>query len=150
MRVYVAGPMSGYPEDNAPVFLKAAEFLRSLGHDVVTPVELNNEIFRAEFGRDYVPSVDKIGYGDVMLCDFYARDMQEVCTRDGVAVLPGWQQSAGARGEVYVAELLRKVILDATTGERIATKIMQHMRSFGAYQHGRDAAGNFVGTAESR
>ena len=143
MRVYCAGPMSGKPQQNAPAFAAAAELLRSQGHDVVTPVELNAEIWWNHYGRDFDPASDVVGYGDPIANEFFARDLHEVCTRDAVGVLPGWQQSNGARLEVLLAELLRKVILDATTGERISTTIMQHMSAYGAFQAGFTASGVF-------
>jgi hypothetical protein len=119
MRVYVAGPMTGYPQENAPAFAEAAARLRALGHDVVTPVELNAMVWRRHHDSDYDPAVHKIGYGDPLLNEMFAEDLKEVCTRDAIALLPGWQNSRGAAREVFVAEALGKDCLDAMTGARM-------------------------------
>jgi hypothetical protein len=39
MIIYIAGPMSGYLDNNYPAFNEAAEHLRGLGHTVLNPAE---------------------------------------------------------------------------------------------------------------
>lgn len=131
MRLYVAGPMTGYEKENAPAFQAAAEFLRKQGHDVVTPIELNAAVWaRHHPGETYDPSVHKIGYGDPILNEMYAEDLKEVCTRDGIALLPGFSKSRGGKGELHVAQVLGKKLLDATTGQPIVVyaewKVIAH------------------------
>lgn len=43
-RIYIAGPMRGYPEHNVPAFNRAADRFRALGWDVVNPVDLSAEV----------------------------------------------------------------------------------------------------------
>ncbi|MGY6129125.1 DUF4406 domain-containing protein (plasmid) [Paraburkholderia strydomiana] len=79
MKLYLAGPMSGYAELNFPAFHAEAARLRSLGFHIVNPAELNE-------GSN----------GDWLECmrvDIVAI-MTEKC--DGIALLPGWEQSRGA------------------------------------------------------
>ncbi|MEX3961046.1 DUF4406 domain-containing protein [Paraburkholderia sp. EG286B] len=79
MKLYIAGPMTGYAELNFPAFHAEAARLRALGFEVVNPAELNT-------GSD----------GDWLTCmrvDIAAM-MTEKC--DGVALLPGWENSRGA------------------------------------------------------
>lgn len=110
--------MTGYPLENAPAFAAAAAFLRKLGHDVVTPLELNAKVWaRHHDGEVYDPSVHKVGYGDPILDEMYADDMHEVCTRDAIALLPGFEKSRGGGGELHVAKILGKKLLNACTGE---------------------------------
>lgn len=85
-RLYVAGPMSGYPECNYPAFNDVAEKLRMVGYDVVNPAEFGT-------GRHYV--------------DFIREDLRLMLDCDGVALLEGWWESTGARNEVQVAGLLK-------------------------------------------
>jgi hypothetical protein len=108
MRVYVAGPMTGIPQFNYPAFIKAAEELRRLGYDVVSPAELDDPRDRAAAlaspdGKmlQYTQGTGKT-WGD-----FLARDVK-LLADDGVQaiiVLEGWESSKGARLETFVGHL---------------------------------------------
>jgi hypothetical protein len=79
MKLYLAGPMTGYPDFNKPLFAAESARLRALGFEIVNPAELNE-------GND----------GDWLACmrvDI-AAIMTEKC--DGIALLQGWEQSRGA------------------------------------------------------
>lgn len=117
MRIYVAGPMTGYENFNATAFQEAAARLRAQGHDVITPHELNAALVLRETGRPFDPTLDAYKYGDAILDRMYAEDMREVCLCDAVALLPGFEASRGSGGELHVAKILDKTLLDATTGE---------------------------------
>ena len=43
MRIYIAGPMTGYAEMNFPAFNTAAARVRALGHEAVNPVEIDRK-----------------------------------------------------------------------------------------------------------
>lgn len=130
MKVYIAGPMTGIPAYNAPAFAEAADFLRSMGHEVVTPHELNAALWMRMKGRVFNPEVDKCDYGDPMLNHMVADDLVHVCTYDAVALLPGWAKSKGSLLEVHAASLLNKRVLDAETGKDIAVQFMVRGRRF--------------------
>lgn len=101
MRLYVAGPMTGIPEWNFPAFDAAAEALRAAGYDVVSPAAIDRAL-----GFDPTAPVD-----DFTLADYteaLRRDVAFVFEVDGVATLPGWGRSRGARAEVALAEALGK------------------------------------------
>lgn len=84
-RIYLAGPMSGYPEHNFPAFNEAARVLRERGHSVFNPAE-NVE------GRTGEPR------------SFYMRlDIPALLACDAVVLLPGWRNSRGANLEVWMA-----------------------------------------------
>lgn len=128
MRLYVAGPMTGYPRYNATAFQAAAAFLRKQGHDVVTPIELNAMVWaRHHDGEVYDPSVHEVSYGDPILNEMYAEDLKEICMRDGVALLPGFANSRGGLGELHVAQVLGKKLLDADTGEPMVVGTVWHV-----------------------
>lgn len=43
MKIYIAGPMSGYEDCNYPAFAQVAAILRNAGYEVVSPAELNDQ-----------------------------------------------------------------------------------------------------------
>lgn len=87
MIVYVAGPMTGLPEYNYPAFNAAAEHLTAAGHRVLNP---------ARHGL-----VDGWTWQDYMRAALI-----DVATAEGVALLPWWQTSKGARLERHVTTTL--------------------------------------------
>lgn len=87
MRLYLAGGMRGIPEHNYPAFEAAAKFLRSQGHFVFNPAE------------------NTAGESDIRTC--MAVDTAWICCcADGIAMLPGWEKSKGARAEIALAEAI--------------------------------------------
>jgi hypothetical protein len=105
MRLYVAGPMSGYPEHNFPAFRAATDALRKMGHTVTSPVEMDE-------GEGFNPGGADVVAGSAQWADFLARDVKVVAdpTIDGLVVLDGWEQSRGAALEVHVARELGKSV----------------------------------------
>ncbi|AYN58509.1 nucleoside 2-deoxyribosyltransferase [Arthrobacter phage Liebe] len=99
MKLYLAGPMSGYEEWNYPAFLAGAERLRAAGYDVVSPAEI-------ELAEGFDPATPASDYTSA---DYYAamrRDIALILDVDGVALLPGWDRSKGARVEAAVASAI--------------------------------------------
>lgn len=87
MKLYLAGPMTGYPELNFPAFHTEALRLRGLGYQVVNPAELNCDI--------------NAGWLECM-----RKDIAELVLCDGVALLDGWESSEGATLERDIAHRL--------------------------------------------
>ena len=83
-RIYIAGPMTGLPEFNYPAFNKEAQRLRAMGYHVENPAD-NPE----------PPCKSWLGYMRMAL--------PQLVTCDIVALLPGWQDSKGARIERCLA-----------------------------------------------
>lgn len=92
MRLYLAGPIAGCPDWNRPVFAHAAARLRVAGYDVVNPTELIDD--------PALPSEHHM-----------RRDIKALMDCDAVAVLPGWNDSRGARLEVDIALALGMRVL---------------------------------------
>jgi hypothetical protein len=88
--LYIAGPMTGHPENNYPVFMETQRLLEGVGYSVVNP---------ASFG---VPSGGRVHYVDIL-----REDLRAMLDCHGVAVLDGWWESHGARNEINVAGLLK-------------------------------------------
>ena len=96
MKLYTAGPMSGYLDFNYPAFREAEEQLVSAGYDVLCPVD----------------SEEHNDMGKPQTWDWYMRHaLRMVLDADGLAVLPGWEASRGAQLEVQVATALGLLVL---------------------------------------
>lgn len=95
MKLYLAGPMSGLPDYNYPTFHRYARILREKGYEVFNPAEAHG------------------GDQGLELWEYYAEDLPQVAAADGLAVLPGWEDSTGARIEVLVARKLGKPVFNA-------------------------------------
>jgi hypothetical protein len=86
--IYIAGPMTGYPDWNYPAFAKKAAELRALGHEVISPAELH-------------PADPSVPW------DWYLRrDLAELVKCTGIQLLKGWNYSKGAKLEHHVAKSL--------------------------------------------
>lgn len=101
---YLAGPMSGIPQFNVPMFERAARELRDVhGLTIVNPVELDDAETRAQIAASPDGIDHPNGYS---WAAFLARDV-ELIARDvsGIVFLPDWWQSRGARLEAFIGLL---------------------------------------------
>lgn len=115
MRLYIAGPMTGFPLYNFPAFDYAEAQALDAGFTVVTPANITRSLWRERFGCDYNPAIDKAEWGDPIVAEMFKRDLAAVCEADAIALLEGWQKSKGANLELAVARALGKKVLDART-----------------------------------
>lgn len=111
MKVYLAGPMRGYPEFNFPAFRRAAVYLRSLGHEVFSPAEQHKADFeKGNAAGDETLAAKEHGFDRRAAM---AKDMAYICEHaDAIAVLPGWLESRGARAEHAAAEALDLAVIE--------------------------------------
>lgn len=94
IRLYVAGPMTGLPDNNYPAFNQAADKLRAHGYKVENPA-------------DNKASLQKIlHHHPIEYTDYLRAGLTQLLHCDGVAVLEGWWNSGGARWEVQTAGML--------------------------------------------
>ncbi|MCA1839728.1 MAG: DUF4406 domain-containing protein [Actinobacteria bacterium] len=91
--IYIAGPMTGYPECNYPAFNRAAADLRRGGWEVVCPAELH-------------PADPSLSW------DWYLRrDIAELVKCSDIFMLRGWEFSAGAQLEFTIAKTLGMTVM---------------------------------------
>jgi hypothetical protein len=88
MKLYLAGPMTGFADHNMPAFKRAREALRAAGHTVFCPGEMSEEPL-------------KQGITDRAF--FMKRDIPKVIEADGIVFLKEWTESDGANTEAMVA-----------------------------------------------
>jgi hypothetical protein len=118
MKVYLCGPMRGYPGWNAAAFDKYTAQWTIEGHTVLSPV-----------ARDRIQGLDPITAtreelaarceDAVWLRQVIAEDVEMICNVDALAVLPGWETSAGVTVEVALALFLGLPVYSAVSRERI-------------------------------
>jgi hypothetical protein len=102
MKIYLAGPMRGYPQFNHPAFRRAADLLRLRGHEVFSPAEHDASIGLTVTGMTGDPG--EIADAGVSLRSLIGADLAWICGHaDALVVMPGWEASAGARAEAAVA-----------------------------------------------
>ena len=114
MRLYLAGPMRGIPLFNFPAFMDAAAKLRSEGHQVFNPAERDNvkhgiDISAGNMSGDEQLAAREHGFS---LREALRADLSWICSEaEGIAMLPGWENSKGAIAEKSTAEALGLVVL---------------------------------------
>lgn len=84
--IYVSGPMTGLPNNNHAAFNTASKDLRALGFEVINPAE----------------QIECDSWLEYMRLDLIAL----IKHADALVYLPGWENSAGAGIEIYVANSL--------------------------------------------
>ena len=94
MIYYLAGAMSGIPEFNAPAFRAAADKLRAEGHEVISPIEMDESVYG---DGCHARIVDHAAFNRA---DDLTRDLTAILKyADAIALLPGWEHSTGAFAE---------------------------------------------------
>lgn len=83
-RIYIAGPMTGYPQLNHAAFHAEAARLRAAGLNVISPAEIKLS-------------------GTPTLNDFMRADIVQMMKCSAVCLLPGWENSPGAQLEHQIA-----------------------------------------------
>lgn len=109
MKWYLAGPMSGIPQFNFPAFFEAGKILREAGHDIVSPAELDDQEDSGSALKSPDGDVsDRVAMGNKTWGDFLSRDVKLIADGvSGIVLLPGWENSRGARLEAFVGVLCK-------------------------------------------
>lgn len=111
MKVYIAGPMRGYPENNFPAFHEAEARWRAAGHIAFSPAKTDEAI-------GYDSKTAEIE-GRRFLEHVMGMDVLAVCHSDAIALLPGWESSSGTTVEVAMGQFLGLEFYDAVTMQRV-------------------------------
>jgi len=96
-RIYVSGPMTGHADFNFPAFHAAAARLREAGWEPINPAE--------NFG----------GRTDLPRETYLRADVILLAQCEAIAMLPGWEESRGAKLEYLLARELNMPAFDAET-----------------------------------
>jgi hypothetical protein len=131
MRLYLAGPMSGYPQFNFPAFYEAAQTLRESGVDIVSPAEMD-----ADDGIDGEAMASENGDAkklSLTWAQLLARDVMILGDETenavhGIVFLPNWERSRGAKLEAFTALLSGKYSFFNYTGGRLMQLPINELR----------------------
>lgn len=100
-RIYLAGPMTGIPEDNHPAFDEASRGLEAMGWAVHSPA--------SSYNRSQTLPYELYMHAAVTL----------LLQADAIALMDGWQGSRGALMEILLAQRLQLPFYNAHTGRRM-------------------------------
>lgn len=93
MKIYIAGPVTGYPEGNYTAFARAKEIIASQGH---TPVNPRDKGVSGEEGLTW---------------EYLMREALKLMLEcEAAYFLEGWEKSKGASFEHQVAQILQMPI----------------------------------------
>ena len=117
MKLYLAGPMQGYPEFNFPAFHTYAKELREDGWWVFSPAERDIERHGADISQGNANGDSKQATEDhgFSLREALKDDTNFICMEaDAIAMMPGWENSKGAQAEWALARALGHKVLYLT------------------------------------
>lgn len=103
--------MSGHVDFNFPAFHKYAKELRECGYEVFSPAEHDEQKWGAENFKSETGKNQDVKNGWSLRAAL-AADCEYICNHaDGVAMMPGWEKSNGARAEWSLAVALSLKII---------------------------------------
>lgn len=110
-RIYIAGPMTGLPDNNYPAFHDAANRLRGRAWHVENPAE--NPEPHTDAACKWTAYM-RMGVSQLMTCH-------------AIYLLPGWQNSKGASLEYLVAQRLGLTIYVHATQDDVLDEQLQQL-----------------------
>ena len=121
MRIYISGPMSGYPDLNRPAFDAAEKRLTAQGHFVINPHRVSEqfgtpeelaasfaayygclELYGEDFWHSLLPSRKALADSRLARAVMDA-DLAAVRSCNAIYLLRGWEDSRGAKRELAEA-----------------------------------------------
>jgi nucleoside 2-deoxyribosyltransferase len=107
MKIYLAGPMRNFHAYNHPAFDHAAEILRSEGHEVFSPAEMDRQRWPDVNWAEMTGNLEQDGLPRGLLREIIEVDLTWIARNaDAIAMLPGWENSAGAKVEITLGQFL--------------------------------------------
>lgn len=99
MSTYISGPMRGIKHLNFPAFRECETYLAELGMGrVFNPARYDAEVLGMGWEPDETQEIT-----EAQMHEWMRKDLTEVAACQRICLLPGWEQSEGARREVQVA-----------------------------------------------
>lgn len=105
--IYIAGPMSGYPNFNFPAFFAVEEKFKAEGWVVFNPANKESELGTTKaksFANGDNTGLVSEGWNWKGAFEW---DCKKVIHSDAIYLLKGWEKSTGARAEWAVAQFAK-------------------------------------------
>ena len=100
MKIYLSGKITGLPLDEAQrIFNQAEEFVKGQLGDIYPDIEVINPMKEVPFKEGFERE------------DYMAKDIMILLQCDAIYMLPGWQESKGARLEHKIAFEAKKALM---------------------------------------
>ena len=109
MKIYIAGPMRGYPNFNFPAFFDTEEWLRAKGYDVFNPARADNEKYGTDISMGNVSGSEEQAAAQhgLTIREALGRDADFITQKaDAIYMLVGWENSSGAFAEWSLARAM--------------------------------------------
>lgn len=100
---YLAGPMTGQPGFNYPLFDKTANLLREKGHIIINPTDLDAPDEYERFRASADGNMRTLPKGMPTYEELIARNVPVIMKADGMCLLKGYPESKGTMLELMVA-----------------------------------------------
>lgn len=101
--IYIAGPMTGYPDFNFPAFFEVADAFEEGGWLVHNPAQRDLDMWGSMEGIKEAFEEDR----EAAIRECLHWDLASICQFcDAIAMLPGWEKSFGAKAEHATAVAL--------------------------------------------
>ena len=124
LKIYIAGPMTGYPDYNRAAFNAKASELMAEGHIVLNPAVLPGGLCQSEY---------------MEIC------LAMVRSADAIYLLNRWEESIGARAEHALAEKLGLTVIyesptniECHVAPHIYRELVNALRDIAAVYHGTE------------
>ncbi len=108
MKIYLAGPMRGLPNNNFEAFDEAEKRWQAEGYTVFSPANLWRAI---RYPTETAEDLEQRERTSLAM----QHDLACIHTCDAIALLPGWEESRGTAVELALAQVLGLVIFNAVT-----------------------------------
>jgi hypothetical protein len=144
-KYYIAGPMGGLPKFNYPAFDEAATAVRALGLEALSPAEMDDPETRKLALASETGDLNTFD-GPETWGDFLSRDVKivaDIC--DGVVLLPGWENSRGARLECFIALTVQKPVFLYKFGALVETNAGRLAETIASYVINQGDVSRYVG-----
>lgn len=107
-QVYIAGPMSGYPEFNFPAFFRAQKNFEDHGWKVWNPAAKENEADVEAYKSFASGDAKELVANGWDYKGAITWDLEKVINGDAIFMLKGWEFSPGACAEHATAKFIKK------------------------------------------